>query len=111
MPSPAPSTPGAPALRHVVLFGWRSTSSPADVRRLEEAFAALPGLIPLIRHYEWGTNCSPEGLAQGHTHCFLLTFASAADRDAYLVHPEHERFVALLEPHLERVTVVDYWAR
>jgi hypothetical protein len=101
----------APLLRHVVLFGFKQSSSPGDVRRIEEEFARLPGLIPLIRDYEWGTDNSPEGLARGHTHCFLLSFASAEERDAYLVHPEHRRFVALLEPHLEHVTVVDYWAR
>ncbi len=98
-------------LRHVVLFGFKKASSPEDVRALEEAFAALPAKLPLIQAYEWGTDNSPEGLAQGHTHCFLLTFASAADRDAYLVHPEHQRFVAALEPHLEKATVVDYWVR
>lgn len=101
----------AKGLRHVVLFGFKAGSTPEDVRRIEDGFAALPAAIPLIRELEWGTNESPEGLAQGHTHCFLVTFASAADRDAYLVHPVHEQFVALLEPHLEHVTVVDYWTR
>jgi hypothetical protein len=99
------------ALRHVVLFGFKKTSTPGEVNRIEEEFGKLPALIPLVRGYEWGTNNSPEGLAQGHTHCFLLTFDRAEDRDAYLVHPEHQRFVALLEPHIEAVTVVDYWAR
>ena len=98
-------------LRHVVLFGFKATSSSSSLQQVEECFAGLPSLIPLIRNFEWGTNSSPEGLAQGHTHCFCLTFESAADRDAYLVHPEHQRFVALVGPHLEKVTVVDYWAR
>ncbi len=100
----------APVLRHVVLFGFKQSSGPGDVRRIEEEFSRLPGLIPVVRGYEWGTDVSPEGLARGHTHCFLVSFTSAEDRDAYLVHPEHRKFVALLEPHLEHVTVVDYWA-
>ena len=45
------------------------------------------GRSDLIRDYEWGTNVSPEGMAQGFTHCFLLTFASAADRDASIGPP------------------------
>ncbi len=98
-------------LRHVVLFAFKPGTPAGELRRIEEEFAALPALIPQIREFEWGTDESPEGLADGHTHCFLVTFASAAERDAYLVHPEHERFVEVLERHLERATVVDYWAR
>jgi hypothetical protein len=40
-----------------------------------------------------------------------VTFKSEADRDAYLPHPAHKRFVDLLKPHLEKATVVDYWAQ
>jgi hypothetical protein len=98
-------------LRHVVLFAFKASSTSEDVRRIEEGFQALPAQIPVIREFEWGTDESPEGLAQGHTHCFLVTFASATDRDAYLVHPQHERFLELLEPHLEDAMVVDYWVR
>jgi hypothetical protein len=98
-------------LRHVVLFGFKKKSAPVDIQRIEEEFARLPALIPPIRDYEWGTDNSPEGLAGGHSHCFLVTFESAEGRDAYLVHPEHQRFVALVEPHLENVVVVDYWVK
>lgn len=98
-------------LRHVVLFKFSDSSSTADVKKVEEAFAALPGKISLIKDYEWGTNSSPENLNQGLTHCFFVTFASDKDRDAYLVHPEHQAFVDVLKPHLDKVTVVDYWTK
>ncbi len=98
-------------LRHVVLFAFKAGTPADELRTIEREFAALPGRIPQIREFEWGTDESPEGLADGHTHCFLVTFASAADRDAYLVHPDHERFVERLERSLEKATVVDYWAR
>ena len=29
------------------------------------------------------------------THSFIMTFADIAARDAYIVHPEHERFKAM----------------
>ena len=32
----------APVLRHVVLFAFKATATPADIARLEAAFAALP---------------------------------------------------------------------
>jgi hypothetical protein len=71
----------------------------------------LPSAIPGIVAYEWGTNVSPEGLNDGFTHCFTLSFAKAEDRDAYLVHPAHQAFVQTLGPCLERSLVVDYWTR
>src|SRR5690554_2429952 len=59
-----------PLLRHVVLFSFTEDASEQDIRRIEEAFSALPGKIPQIKDYEWGTNNSPEGLNDGLTHCF-----------------------------------------
>jgi hypothetical protein len=101
----------APVLRHVVLFGFKPEATPEDVKKVEDAFAALPTKIPCIMGYEWGTNVSPEKLDQGHTHCFFLTFANEKDRDAYLVHPEHKAFGKLLGPYLAKVTVVDYFVK
>ena len=99
------------ALRHVVLFKFKDTSGPDDVKKVEEAFAALSGKIKLIKDFEWGTNNSPENLNQGLTHCFFVTFSSEKDRDAYLIHPDHKAFVEIVGPHLDKVTVLDYWTK
>jgi Stress responsive A/B Barrel Domain len=98
-------------LRHVVLFKFQDSSKPEDIKKVEDAFIALKGKIKLIKDFEWGTNTSPEGLNQGLTHCFLATFASDKDRDDYLVHPDHQAFVEVLKPHLDKVTVIDYWTK
>jgi hypothetical protein len=97
-------------LRHVVLFAFQPDAG-AGVQKVEAAFRRLPQLIPQIRTFEWGTDVSVENIQQGFTHCFLLGFASAADRDAYLIHPDHQAFGKLLEPFLDKVLVVDYWAQ
>jgi hypothetical protein len=81
------------------------------VRAIERAFVALPGKIPAIADFEWGTDVSVENIAQGFTHCFVVTFQDAAARDAYLPHPAHVAFGAILRPCLDRVLVVDYVAR
>ena len=98
-------------LRHVVLFSFKETSTDADIAKIVEAFRGLPAKIPQIKDFEWGTDVSPEGKAQGYTHCFFVTFASEADRDAYLPHPAHQEFVSIVGPHVEDVCVVDYWAK
>lgn len=98
-------------LRHVVLFGFKETASAEDVQKVIDAFKALPSQISEIKGFEWGTNSSPEGLNQGLTHAFTLTFHSDADRDAYLPHPAHKAFGGVVGPVLDKVTVVDYWTK
>jgi hypothetical protein len=98
-------------LRHVVLFKFKDGTSAADVKKVEDAFRALPSKIPEIKTLEWGTNNSPEGLNQGFTHCFFLSFGSEQDRAAYLPHPAHKAFGNVLGPHLDKVLVVDYWTK
>jgi hypothetical protein len=98
-------------LRHVVMFKFKESATSVNIKLIEEEFAKLPHKIDGIKSYEWGINTSPEGLNQGLTHCFILTFISDKDRDAYLVHPAHKEFGKILSPFLEKVTVVDFWAK
>lgn len=98
-------------LRHVVMFSYKATSSAEDIEQTTRAFAALSSKIEEIIDLEWGTDVSVEGQAQGYTHCFIVTFRDAAGRDAYLPHPAHKAFVAVIRPHLEKVLVLDFWAR
>jgi Stress responsive A/B Barrel Domain len=104
------AAPTAKVLRHVVLFKFKETSSAEDVKTVEDAFRALPSKIKEVKSFEWGKNNSPEGINDGLTHCFFVTFASEKDRETYLLHPAHKAFVEVLKPHLDKVVVVDYWA-
>lgn len=98
-------------LRHVVMFGWKEGTDTAAIAKIVAAFRELPANIPQIKAMEWGTNNSPEGLNNGLTHCFILSFDSEADRDAYLVHPAHKEFGGKLKPAPGTITVFDFWAQ
>jgi len=98
-------------LRHTVFFKFKEGTTPAQIKKVEDAFSALPSKIEQIKGYEWGLNNSPEGLDKGFTHAFFLTFESEDDRAIYLPHPDHKAFGAVLTPHLEDVFVVDYWTK
>ena len=100
-----------PVLRHVVLFKFSDSTTVGKVKDIEEAFRKLPEKIDVIEDFEWGTDISTEGLAQGFTHCFLVTFADEKGRDAYIPHPAHQEFVALAKPYFEKVLVLDYLSR
>lgn len=108
--TPHEATPNEKTLRHVVMFDFNDGSSEADVQSVVDAFRELPRQIPEIADFEYGTDNSPEGLADGLSHCFLITFKTEADRAAYLPHPAHQAFVKVLKPHLKKVVVIDYWA-
>ena len=68
----------AKVLRHNVLFKFKEDTSAADIRKVEQAFCALPGKISTIRGFEWGTDVGVEGLSKGFTHCFFLPFKDEA---------------------------------
>jgi hypothetical protein len=97
-------------LRHIVLFAFRADLAEAERLDLLAAFAALPHSIGSVRGFEAGLDNSPEGLAQGFTHGFLLTFDDAAGRDAYLNHPSHLAFVEQVKPALSKALVFDFTA-
>lgn len=98
-------------LRHVVLFSFKAETTQEQIHQVEEAFRRLPSQISQIHDFEWGTDVSVEGKAHGFTHCFLLTFLSAEDRDVYLPHPAHRKFGAVLRPLVQDVLVLDYWSK
>jgi hypothetical protein len=98
-------------LRHVVAFKFKETATPQQICEVESAFRDLKKKISEIAEYEWGTNNSPEPHNKGCTHGFILTFRSEKDRDAYLPHPAHKEFGALVGPLLADVFVIDFWAK
>jgi Stress responsive A/B Barrel Domain len=97
-------------VRHVVVFKYKPSATAAQIEEVTKAFRGLKEKIPGIMSFEHGDNNSPEKKDQGFNHVYLLTFESAAARDAYLPHPDHKKFGDLLGKLqvLEDVFVVDY---
>ena len=97
-------------VRHIVVFKYRSTATQTQVETITKAFVSLQEKIPGILSLEHGTNNSPEGKNFGFTHVYVLTFENGVARDAYLPHPEHQKFGELLGNSgiFEDAFVVDY---
>jgi Stress responsive A/B Barrel Domain len=83
-------------VKHVVAFKYKAGATSEQIDEVTKALRALKGTIPGIVSFEYGVNNSPERLNKGFTHVYLFTFESAEARDAYLPHPEHEKFGELL---------------
>ena len=105
------SAKAADKLQHVVCFKFKATASTEDIKKVEEAFQALKQKIPQVVTLEWGTNISKEKRDKGFTHCFILSFKSEKDRDAYIEHPEHKAFGKIVGPVLDDVFVIDFWSK
>ena len=95
-------------VRHVVLFKWKDGTPAADIEKAIQEFDRLPSKIPGIIGFERGVDSSPEGLARGFTHAFVVSFVDAAARDTYLPHAEHKAFVEKVIPIVAEVLVVDF---
>ena len=102
---------GKKVLYHVVCLKFKPEAKAEQIKAAETAFAALKEKIPGITSLNWGTNVSPENKNKGFTHCFVVTFASDEDRDAYLPHPEHKAFGKVLGPVVADVFVIDFWSQ
>ena len=105
------SASAAEKLQHVVCFKFKTTATAQDIKKVEQAFQGLKQKIPQVVSLEWGTNVSKENKDKGFTHCFILTFKSQKDLDAYIVHPGHKAFVTLVGPLLDDVFVIDFWSK
>jgi hypothetical protein len=99
-------------IKHVVLLKVAAETPRRDVEQALDGIRSLVGQIAGLIDYSGGANSSPESKAQGFTHGFVMTFADAASRDAYLPHPLHvkaaERLIAILKPDANSVLVLDW---
>ena len=97
--------------RHVVMFKFKDSATPAQITAVEKAFGELPSKIETITDYEWGTSESVEGKNDGLTHCFFVTFKNKAGLEIYIPHPAHVAFKEILIPILDKALVFDYTAK
>jgi Stress responsive A/B Barrel Domain len=93
---------------HYGMFEFKPDVTPAQV---DECFAEMRGMvgrIPGLLTMEHGPYESSEGMNDGFTHGFVMTFDSPASRETYLPHHEHERVKQIVVPRLQRVVVFDF---
>ena len=95
-------------IKHVGFLKFKEGTSEDEIERIFSELMDISENIPGIEDYVSGPNNSPEGLNEGFTHAFVMTFSDANARDAYLPHPDHEKFKASALPHIEKVLVLDF---
>jgi hypothetical protein len=98
-------------IRHCVLLKFGADVSGDDKDAIYQRIAALQGVVPGFQRMVCGSNSSIERLSQGFDDGFVIEFVDASARDAYLVHPDHQRagaaLVSMLDGGLAGLVVFD----
>src|SRR5687768_18495421 len=97
-----------PRVHHMVLLRFKPSMTEEKIRTLWTDLDALRKVIPGIVYFRGGPYSSPEGLNQGFTHGFLMTFTDTPSRDNYLTHPEHEKLKQGVLPFVDNVVAFDF---
>ena len=97
-----------PQVKHYGAFQFKEGISDEQINACFESMAAMVGQIPGLLDFCHGPHASDEGLNDGFTHGFIMTFDSPQARDLYLPHPVHERVKEIVVPCLERLVVLDF---
>lgn len=95
-------------VKHIALFKFKPEVTEDYIADIFDQVLNATEEIPGIEDYVSGPNNSPEGLNQGYSHGFVITFVDAAARDAYLTHPEHEKIKQLLVANVDSVLAFDF---
>jgi hypothetical protein len=90
------------------MFQFKEGITSAQLDSCFREMKGMVGQIPGLLDMEHGPYESAEGMNDGFTHGFIMTFDTPANRDAYLPHPEHERVRDIVVPRLARVVVFDF---
>lgn len=94
--------------RHFGVFQFKTGITEIQIEECFATMQAMVGKIPGLLAMEHGPYKSPEGMNDGFSHGFIMTFDSPESRDAYLPHPVHEKAKDLVVPRLARVVVFDF---
>ena len=89
--------------RHYGMFEFKEGISEEEIENCFAPMQVMVGKIPGLLDMEHGPYDSTEGLNDGCTHGFIMTFDSQESREAYLPHPIHNKV-----PKLEGVVVFDF---
>ena len=84
------------------------STSDATIAECFSSMEGMVGSIPGLLDFHFGPYDSAEGLNEGYTHGFIMTFESPQARNDYLPHPVHEEVKDIVVPNLERVVVFDF---
>ena len=95
-------------IKHIVLLKFKDSTPPEQIEQCFNEILELSENVPGIDDYVSGPNTNPEDMNHGFTHAFIMTFADAAARDAYLAHDERARVRGNVDAHVDKALAFDF---
>ena len=96
------------SVKHIAFLQFKDGTTQDTIDSCFDALHSMVGKIDGLESMIGGPYDSDEGLNDGYTHGFIMTFDSPESRDAYLPHPIHEDVKDIVVPNLERFVVFDF---
>ncbi|QDT65235.1 Dabb family protein [Calycomorphotria hydatis] len=97
-----------PQVKHFGAFKFHAEVTSNEIEECFSAMRGMVGRIPGLIKFIHGPYESSEGLNDGFTHGFIMTFDSPQSRDSYLPHPIHEEVKVIVVPKIEKVIAFDF---
>ena len=98
-------------IKRVVLFKFKSGTGDKTISEIFDGLSQLQDKIRGIKDFCGGAYSSSDGLNQGYSHGFVMTFADEAARDAFGSHEAHQDLVnGLIGPNIDGVLAFDFLA-
>jgi len=101
-------------IKHIVLLKLANNITDIQIESAMQKLHDLKnGLIPQIKSFTHGKNCSIENLHQGFNYGFIMGFENSSDRDYYVEHEAHKKIATedilpMAEKGAESVVVLDF---
>jgi hypothetical protein len=94
-------------LRHVAIFRWKEGTSDEHVAAIAAALGALPGQIPELRSYQFGSDAGL--MPTNHDFCVVADLDDQAAWATYRDHPAHRKIIdQLITPVVASRVAVQY---
>ena len=95
------------SISHVVLVSWKSGRQAQAEEFVRPAIRDFVNTISDVSSVVEGHSSSPEGLENGYDYGFIVTFATAQARAAYLTHPSHLPVADAIGANAAQIVVFD----
>ena len=97
-------------IRHIVMFKLKDFNNESEkmaaVALVKKRLDELPSMINVIRQYEAGIDI--RRLNWSYDIVLTMDFDTMADLEAYIIHPEHKKFIEFNKDYSADKVCIDY---
>lgn len=93
-------------LKHVVFMKFKPAATEADIADLKKALAALPGAIPEIKGFEFGSDVVRS--ERSYDFALVSSFENLDSMKRYQAHPDHVVVLGKVKQLCENILAVDF---